>query len=180
MTAEKPIPTPDITPPEPPNPELDRLIEIAIQQAERVLVDKPNAQILPTFVLEKPDNEIGVFATPWTNEREKEITVYALRHVMRETKVLRYSFISEAWMATARPGTEHLARLPDGEMPSQRPDRVEVVIITASDATTIKSAMLRIVRGEGGTVVRLDRDLADAKAIKGRFADLLKPDSEQS
>jgi hypothetical protein len=165
--------------PDEPKPELDRLIEIAIQQAERVLVNQPNASILPTFVMERGNGEVAIFATPWSSERDKDITVFALRRVMRNDNVERYSFISEAWMAVAVPGTENKSRLAAHEMPSQRPDRVEVVIISASDKTEVRSAMLRIVRGEGGTVVRLDRDRAEAKHVRGRFADLLFPDLEQ-
>jgi|SRR5580692_4581606 hypothetical protein len=160
---------------------LDRLIDLAIEQAERVLLNQPNASILPTFVLEQANGEVAIFATPWESERDKEITVFALRAIMRKQKVKRYSFLSEAWMATAKPGQEKLDRLPDGEQPSQRPDRVEVVVISASnDQGVVKSVMLRMVRGEAGTVIRLDRDRAEAKTIRGRFADLLKPVDEQS
>jgi hypothetical protein len=165
--------------PDEPNPKLDRLIEIAVQQAERVLVNQPDASILPTFVMERGDGEVAIFATPWRSERDKDITVFALRRVMRKDDVQRYSFISEAWMAVAAPGTEHKTRLAHDEMPAQRPDRVEVVIISASDKTEVRSAMLRIVRGESGTVVRLDRDRAMTKHVRGRFADLLFPDPEQ-
>jgi hypothetical protein len=160
--------------------ELDKLVVTAIKHAESVLIGKDGASILPTFVIESASGAIAIIATPWTSERDKEMVVYALRATMRKAGVVRYSFVSEAWMATAPPGAEFNARLADHEMPSQRPDRVEVVIISASDKTEVKSAMLRIVRGEAGTVVRLDRDLAETKQIKGRFADLLKPDPEQS
>ena len=177
MTAEKPNPTPDI---EPPNPQLDKLVRLAVEHAERVLIGKDGASIMPSFVIESANGQIAIVATPWTSERDKELTVLALRATMRKAGVERYSFISEAWMAVAAPGTERKARLADHEMPSQRPDRIEVVIITASDATEVRSAMLRIIRGEAGTVVRLDRDKADAKHVKGRFADLLKPNPEQS
>jgi len=162
-----------------PNPDLDRLVDLAIAQAERVLIGVPGATILPTFVLERGNGEIVIFCTAWENETHKEITVLALRAIMREDKVERYSFISEAWLAVAKPGTEHLDRLPDDEMPSQRPDRVEVVIISASDKDTVKSAILRIIRGEAGTVVRLDRDLNEAKQVRGRFADLLRSDPNE-
>lgn len=170
MTDEKPTP----------DPKLDKLVQLAVEHAERILIGHEGAQIMPSFVLESAGGDMAIIATPWANERDKEMTVRALRATMRKGGVVRYSFISEAWMATAKPGQEKLARLPDGEMPSQRPDRVEVVIISASDAKQIRSAMLRIVRGEGGTVVRLDRDLAETKQISGRFADLLNPDPEQS
>jgi hypothetical protein len=163
-----------------PKPALDRLIEIAIGQAESVLIGKPNASILPTFVLENANGDTALFATPWGSERDKDITAFALRHIMRAERIERYSFISEAWMAVAKPGQENLDRLPDDEMPSNRPDRVECVIISASDRTEVKSALLRIVRGEGGTVVRLDRDRESAKEIRGRFSSLLQPDNEQS
>ena len=160
--------------------ELDKLIQLAVEHAERVLIGHPGASILPSFVVETGDGQLAIIATPWANERDKQITVLALRATMRKAGVVRYSFISEAWMAIAPAGTEHKTRLADHEMPANRPDRVEVVIISASDAKEVRSVMLRIIRGEAGTVVRLDRDQADAKAVKGRFVDLLKPDSEQS
>jgi hypothetical protein len=160
--------------------QLDRMVDLAIQQAERVLINQPKTSLLPTFVLERADGEVAIFATPWENERHKDITVFALREIMREEGVQRYSFISEAWMAPAPPwADENTTRVKGHEMPSQRPDRVEIVMISASDKDTIKSAILRIVRGEAGTVVRLDRDRADTKAISGRFAELLKPKEQK-
>ena len=159
---------------------LDKLVALAVEHAERVLIGIPDASILPSFVLEREDGATAIIATPWSSERDKELTVHALRATMRESGVVRYSFICEAWMAVAPPGTESKSRLADHEMPSNRPDRVEVVIISASDSKEVRSAMLRIVRGEAGTVVRLDRDRAEAKHVKGRFADLLNPDPEQS
>jgi hypothetical protein len=163
-----------------PDQKLDKLVQLAIEHAERVLIGNPGASIMPSFVIESANGEMAIIATPWSSERDKDITVFALRATMRKGGAVRYSFISEAWMATAKPGQEKLARLPAGEMPSQRPDRIEVVIISASDDKEVRSAMLRIIRGEGGTVIKLVRDRAEAKHVEGRFADLLKPDSEQS
>jgi hypothetical protein len=159
--------------------DLDRMIGLAIKQAETVLLDQPGASMIPTFVMEDPGDRIVVFGTPWETEAHKEITCLALRAIMRESGTLRYCFMSEAWMAIAPPGTdEHTTRLKDHEQPSNRPDRVEVVVITASDASASKSAMLRIVRGEAGTVVRLDRDRAEMKSLRGRFSNLLQPDDQ--
>lgn len=161
---------------------LDRLIDLAIQQAERVLIGKPNAALLPSFVIEGASGAIAILATPWSSDRDKEITAQALRATMRESGVVRYSSLSEAWMAMAPPDITpeqaRTMRLRDDQMPSQRPDRIEVVIIAACDRTTSKSALLRIVRGEAGTVVRLDRDQAGDKILSGRFANLLQPDDD--
>jgi hypothetical protein len=159
---------------------LDSMVDKSIKHAENVLIGKPGAALMPCFVLESSTGDLALIATPWSSERDKEATAYALRETMRNAGVVRYSFISEAWMAVAPPGTEHKSRLADHEMPANRPDRVEIVIISASDKRAVKSALLRIVRGEAGTVVRLDRDNKEAKHIKGRFADLLNPDPEQS
>jgi len=162
------------------DPALDRLIDLAIDQATRVLVGKPGAALMPTFVVESGDR-IALLATPWHSDLEKELTTQSLREVMQHLDIQRYSFLSEAWMATAPATTPQeisKQRYSAEEMPLQRPDRIEVVLVSAADKTREQGAILRIVRGEGGTVVRLDRAEGDDEIISlgGRFHNLLKPD----
>jgi hypothetical protein len=60
-------------------------------------------------------------------------------------------------------------------MPVDRPDRKEVVWALAADKTQHRVRVWNIVRGEAGTIVKLDldKDVKPMPGIGGRMASLL-------
>ena len=159
---------------------LEQMIDLAVEHAKNVLIGRADAQITPCFLLESRTGARMLFSTPWRSDIEKQIMTRALGATMRERDILRYSFISEAWMATMPRGDLTLEdldkkRFADEEMPRNRSDRIEVVMIMAADKARRLSHVYRIIRGEGGTVVKLDRDQdLIAENFIGRFANLLQ------
>lgn len=160
---------------------LETILDLAYSQAARVLVDQPaGVQIVPTFLIQTSESSIILMQTPWRSERDKDLMCRSLGETMRDRGAQRYSFLSEAWMSVSpRDGMslEEIAkkRFTEAELPSNDPNRIEVVMTMAADHETSLHKLYRIIRGEAGTVVRLDyqKDLV-ATPFSGRFANLLK------
>ena len=151
--------------------ELDALLELAGGHARAVLVDMKEAELTPTFVM-IADGETLFAPTPWRGERDKAMYLGALRALMKERGVTRYSMVSEAWTAKQPEGWK--PGMPQGPLPGDRPDRKEVVIAIAADKTNTKSRTWDIVRGESGAVVELRLDKADLRDLSGRMGELLR------
>ena len=146
---------------------LDALLELAGKHARRVLVETKQAELVPTFLMIAAKENI--FApVHWRNERHKAAILNALRAIMKESGVTRYSVVSEAWSAVQPMG------MPQGPPPRDRADRKEVVIAIAADKLTAKSRTWDIVRGEGGAIVDLRLETGGLKDLGGRMADLLR------
>ena len=150
--------------------ELDALLELAGGHARAVLVDMKD-ELIPTFVM-IADGETLFAPTPWRDEKDKAKYLGAVRALMKERGVTRYSMVSEAWTAKQSEGWK--PGMPQGPLPGDRPDCKEVVIAIAADKATSKSRTWDIVRGESGAVVDLRLDPADMKDIGGRMAELLR------
>jgi hypothetical protein len=151
--------------------ELDALLEIAEGHARAVLVAMKEAELMPTFVM-IADGETLFAPTPWRDARDKARYLGAVRALMKERGVTRYSMVSEAWTAKQPDGWK--PGMPVGALPGDRPDRKEVVIAIAADKTNTKSRTWDIVRGESGAVVELRLDKAGGHDLSGRMAELLR------
>jgi hypothetical protein len=152
--------------------ELDALLERAGEHARRVLVEMKRAELMPTFLM-KGQEETTILIAPGRDENEKRILLKAVRGIMKDKRVTRYSMVSEAWTAAQPKGWK--PGMPQGPLPSDRPDRKEVVIAIAADKATAKSRVWDIVRGEGGSVVDLRLDKDGLTGLEGRMTELLRP-----
>lgn len=160
---------------------LEDMLRLAHQHAEQVLVGKPaGEQVAPTFLMESERGARMLMQAPWRSDSEKDLLIRALAATMRARGIIRYSFVSEAWMATIPADSMTIEeavkhRFTDDEMPRNRPDRREVVMTVAADRERSISAVYAIIRGEGGTVVKLEhqRDIT-SDPFYGRFSNLLK------
>jgi hypothetical protein len=104
----------------------------------------------------------------------KDIAARRIGADMRRRGVTLYVFVSEAWLADVRGEAD-----PDlGTPPSERSDRIEVLLISASDLEGDTVATYRIVRNARGRFQRFDllenTDLDPAMSSKGRFLGLLR------
>lgn len=103
------------------------------------------------------------------DDSKDQFTAY-MRERMREWNVVRYIMISEAW---AMRTNGELPNVP----PSQSPDRYEIIMMLAADATDAKGRTLQMIRDwQTGKVVHLIREHGDDGDHSGRFANLLKPE----
>jgi hypothetical protein len=150
---------------------LDALLELAGKHARRVLVEMKEAELMPTFLM-IADGQNILMPAPWRDENQKRLMLAAVRKILKDKRVTRYSVVSEAWSAVQpkdwKPG------MPEGPAPSERPDRKEIVIAIAADKTTSQSRVWDIVRGEAGSVVDLRLDSNALTGLEGRMAELLR------
>ena len=109
---------------------LEDMLNLAEQQAQRVLLGTKE-ELMPSWLLVTGKGAVEIYATPWSNTREKHLVTLCMKDIMREKHCTAYSLLVEAWMATVA-GEE--AKEPyDGPPPSERPDRQECVVIMAVD-----------------------------------------------
>jgi hypothetical protein len=151
---------------------IDELIASGVRQANDILVGKPGAELLPTFVIQFKDRPSTMVATPWLNDREKFIATEAMRLMLKlhRANVDSYMFWSEAWQAYE--DSKH----PIGLMPCDREDRKEVVIINAFNHASGKMIALEIMRDDKGVVTSLvnnDKE-DDITALSGLLHNLLQ------
>jgi hypothetical protein len=151
---------------------IDELLQSGVDQANHLLVGKPGAELLPTFVIQFKDQPPTIITTPWSGDDEKYAVVEAMRLLLKihRASVVSYLFWSEAWQAYEDP------KHPTGLMPRDRQDRKEVVILNAFDKQGGKMVSLEIMRGPDGAVTSLvANDKAhDITALSGRLHNLLQ------
>jgi hypothetical protein len=156
-------------------PNLDDLLDLAGHQAQIILVDQKMPELIPSWVLIQADGSTQIIGTPWRNDAEKSQTGDLLKAKMDELGTVAYSFVAEAWAATAPKGYEGSAYLPDNLRPRNRPDRVEVVAALAANAQEAKYRQWKIKRDSDGHVIALERLEESLKGSRSWMAELLKP-----
>ena len=105
---------------------LDDMVKVGLEQAHRTLIGT-REQLVPTCLLCGSDGKLTILATPWDGDFEKQLAQISVKLTMKETDCVAYSMVMEAWPAsypTADTG---------GVRPSQRPDRIEMVMVIATD-----------------------------------------------
>lgn len=153
---------------QPPKPSIDDLIEQAIGFARHELVGKPDATLLPSWLI-LGAKRTTIVGTPFSDEFSKEFAAYTIRKMLKEEKATSYSFISEAWMAH-----ESLDN-PIGLAPRDRMDRKEIVMVNAFNLKGEgKHRVFETIRGADGVIVELKAmpEVGEADRFGGRFFNL--------
>jgi hypothetical protein len=145
-------------------------------QAERILVGT-SEELMPIWhIVPEGDAPHVIVATPFGGEDQKDMIAFAVQKLMKEHHAVKYAFMSEAWMAQVSKEEWDA----DQTQPSQRPDRIEIVMIFAQghDEKPIQRSW-KILRGEDGkTCIGLEAmPDTDYEELQGRFANLLPPRS---
>ena len=146
---------------------VDELLDSSFKHARETLVGKPEAELLPSWLLQTK-NEVMLVATPWHGDKDKDTVISVMRMMMKLHGVQSYSFMSEAWKAT-----ESLNH-PIGLMPRDREDKVEVLIINACDLKGAKIRFYEIKRGADAVVTDLVlNEHGEEDRFSGRMFNLL-------
>lgn len=151
--------------------------QAAIDNARRVAAEAMNAkgEVQPMIIAHAGD---ALVAYPMADAMEsvvlKDIASRRIGADMRRRGVTLYVFMSEAWFADVRGEADPELGLP----PSERSDRIEVLLISASDMEGDTVAAYRMVRNQRGRFQRFDllenTDLDPDMSTKGRFLGLLR------
>lgn len=138
---------------------LTDLLDAADRHAHRILIEQKREQITPVFLFEKKTGELVFVATPWDSPVEKRVMVNAVKMMMRDQEAVRYSFVTEAWAS---------GNATEDKPPSEQPDRWEMVIALAADATTQEYRWWRILRDRRDRVKALiPEDLREVDILTG-------------
>ena len=148
---------------------VDEMLDRAADHARTVLVGKPGAELIPTWLIQETGRTV-IVGTPWGGDDEKNFYLAILRGMLKKLDVVSYSFMSEAWMAHEDP------KHPTGLMPREREDRQEVVIINAFDRKGGKMRAYEMKRGADGAVVDLVKQGEDYDRLGGRMHNLFEPE----
>jgi hypothetical protein len=148
---------------------LDQLMAVAEGYAKKRLLRTRN-ELLPVFELVGAGGAHEIVGCPWRSDSDKTLMVAALRQKMRDQGTLAYSFVGEAWMARQTDMWK-----PDDVLPSDRPDREEIVWAIASDGFHQRFAVWRLRRDSFGRCAALEPAATgiDPGTLAGRFANLL-------
>jgi hypothetical protein len=149
---------------------VDQLVDHALGFAQRVLIEQPNAQIMPSFLIQYKNGRADIIATPWTNDDDKAIAIALIRFMLKSHNIHSYSFISEAWVANE--DTRHPIRL----MPRDREDRRETVLINAFNREGGKVRCYEIKRGPDGVVTELVPEKVVPLSWEGQLHNLFDDD----
>jgi hypothetical protein len=158
---------------------LTNLLDAAEAHARGILIGTAE-ELIPVFMLQDGADQGYLVATPFVGENANEVThvkdavAYAVRRMIKAKKIVRYSFLSEAWMIVrSREWQEG-----DGPTPSEAEDRIEVVMAIATDGVDYQARRWRIKR-DGRTCADLVLDSMDDEKGPGggRFDHLLTPDT---
>jgi hypothetical protein len=147
---------------------IDEMIENAHQHAVAILIGKPNAELIPTWLLQTPRGVI-VVGTPWHGELEKDLVASAIRLMLKKEHATSYSFMSEAWTVTQAIGEPYI-------QPRLSDKRREVVIINAFTREQGRVRTYEIKRGPDAMVTELtpETDLDACDHFDGRLHNLFR------
>jgi hypothetical protein len=154
-------------------PTLEELLQHGAEHARNTLVGRAD-EMTPIAHLVRADGADIILGTPWRDATDKEITMKVLAHLMREGNVIRYMVLNEAWVTKAPKG----AKLddPPSVMPSDDPDRKEIVVAAAVERGRRIVRMWETKRDASGACVDLVEQ-PDEGEWRGEFLDLLPMDA---
>jgi hypothetical protein len=151
--------------------ELKNLIEISSRLCGDLF--KVKNEILPMWDAFTKDGRRLLFTTDMTN---KDMTASAIRKVFNEEQVIRYVFITEAWMAYIDKGDERdisKSAMERGGV-AKHPDRIEVLTFMAEDYNDgMAQAHRRIIREEGTVRLGPLEWVDTSHGSSGRFVGML-------
>lgn len=159
-------------------PALAKMLDMAGKHAKTILVERQLPSMVPLFDLRDAEDQsylVGAIFTGDTPQQVidcKDAVAEMIRKLIIEHKIVRYAFLSEAWMIVRRNNWKEGISTP----PSEAADRVEVVIATAQDRTNYMSRRWLLKRDKRGKAIDLvfgPEMEGETPAPSGRFDGLL-------
>jgi hypothetical protein len=163
---------------------LDQLVESGIKHAKHILLKKRERELTPFYTLITAKNEVVVLGCSYRNEDEKMATVAVIHAEAALRNAVQCLFVSEGWMLELpKPlspwhAKQQIENLP---IPSQSPDRIEIVQSIATDGTRTKSRRLQMVRDKpGGKLIALVPLPDIDHMVSGRMIDGIIPPRKET
>jgi hypothetical protein len=150
---------------------LDNLLIAAETQARDVIL-KRQRELPPTWVLINAKGETQIEITPWRDELEKQFVRIFIKGMIKRQKTVAYSFLVEAWMATAPKGWEPGVDPPIAA--SEQPNRQECVVACAVQGKEKHWILWTIKRNASGKAISLDRRPDEPERVEGWMSEMLE------
>jgi hypothetical protein len=125
----------------------------------------------PLFILLDKKGTPNLIPAPFSDDREKNMAIAAVRQIAKKIEAPHVMFICESWMVVRKEGEEHI----DGKV-SEQPDKVELLMAVSQSLHALQDTwqLAKIIRNSKGkiTEVREEKGFNPDKTA-GRFADML-------
>lgn len=131
-----------------------------------------DGEIQPMWIGVDHNDEQVVVVTPFHSNKEKELTIKAVRELFRDKNVIRYAFICEAWMVDVK-GQNVTREDVEGIVPSRHPDRIEVINFVLEEKGASKQAYYKIIRPDDGKPYLSDLITLEDFKVEGRMSGVL-------
>jgi hypothetical protein len=130
---------------------LDELVADATMALHHLIERERPKALTPIFFACDAEGTIHVMGTPWASPDEKTAALKALKEEFQKRQIIAYVHISEAWIAYVERGDSAAVH---GRI-ADRPDRVEAVVMAATDGTDTRHRVYDIMRDRRGRIVAL-------------------------
>jgi hypothetical protein len=162
---------------------LDQLVDSGIKHAKHILLEQRDKQMQTFYTLITDQNEIIMLPCTFNNDFEKDVTVASVKATAAICHAVMALYVAEAWMLKLpKPLTSWHAdrQMENMPKPSQSPNRIEAVLVLATDGTTVRSRSLQMVRDKpGGKLISLVPMLElEGTNYMGRMIDGIIPRKE--
>lgn len=156
---------------------LEELMEHCIKIARSTV--EAGDENLPQWVLQTKDGGIHIMITPWGTLEEKRNAQLAVIFHMKEIEAVRFVFICEGWCVRVLADSKEDALA--GPLPSEHPDRIEVLMIYGEEDEQLMlgKKLPRTGIHRNFPILRPENKLGDATTIEeqggtaeGRFVDI--------
>ncbi len=146
----------------------ESFFEDSVEYAKKILLEE--GDFFPVFIANTRDGKCFVIATPWENEKQKELTVNYVRMLFAKEDVHEYCFMTEMWFKSVASIEER----PKGFICDQ-PDKQEGLIViyvkVDNGKITRKSAIFETIRTNGLEL----NSIPGGEVNGGTFAEMLSP-----
>ena len=132
-------------------------------------------EIPPHWTIATKNGQVLDIITPFVGEDSKQTVATVMRGLMGSIDAIRYGFMSESWMVSVKDKSQI-----DGRPPSERDDRIEVLVVVCSDGEQSKMRAYELIRDwDSGSVTELKllesmSSDEEGSRVEGRFANLLE------
>jgi hypothetical protein len=147
---------------------LRELIVIADDACQKIF--RKRKEVLPMYHAIRADGSNFVFPAP---PGSKDISVALTRALFENERVIAYVFVDEAWTLHSAIDAPKLKRVMKHGI-AEHPDRIEIIMFAAEDASGMMMAYRKIIRPAHGEAKLGDRiEFYEDVVMEGRMVGLL-------
>ena len=143
-------------------------MDMVVHQAKKA-IEEDGEEIVSVFFAEKEsDCSMNIIMAPWASTQEKQSILNQLRVMFKEMNITRYTHMCEAWASSDM--NHHNM----GGMPSEDPQRQEVLIVTSVSRGEVRGRTFPIIRDrEDKRTLGPQKEMPPGTTLGGEITTLL-------